>query len=136
MAQCVGLGAGRRGDVQREGGGRGGGVGGGTAEERRQRRVCRAEGREELAEEFLPAGAVQQRGAPWRVEECHMPIRLNPNCVGGPGCGAAGRRLERYTAVVAVRSSKGVTRRGEWPAVAARMGGCVNSRHARSNCRA
>ena len=33
MAQCVGLGAGRRGDVRREGGGGGGGVGGGTAEE-------------------------------------------------------------------------------------------------------
>ena len=33
VAQCVGLGAGRRGDVRREGGGRGGDVGGGTAEE-------------------------------------------------------------------------------------------------------
>ena len=33
MAQCVGPGAGRRGDVWREGGGRNGGVGGGTAEE-------------------------------------------------------------------------------------------------------
>ena len=43
-----------------------------------------------------------------------MPSRLNPNCVGGPGRGAAGRFSERYTAVVAVRSSKGVTRRGEW----------------------
>ena len=40
-----------------------------------------------------------------------MPSRLNPNCVGGPGRGAAGRRSERYTAVVAVRSSKGVTTR-------------------------
>ena len=73
-------------------------------------------------------------GASWGEEECHVPSRLNPNCVGGPGRGAAGRCSERYTAVVAVRSSKGVTRRGEWPAVAARMGGCVNRRHARSNC--
>ena len=75
-------------------------------------------------------------GAPWGEEECHMPSRLNPNCVGGLGRGAAGRCSDRYTAVVAVRSSKGVTRRGKRPAVAARMGGCVNRRHARSNCRA
>ena len=73
-------------------------------------------------------------GASWGEEECHMPSRLNPNCVRGPGRGAAGRCSGRYTAVVAVRSSKGVTRRGDWPAVAARMGGCVNRRHARSNC--
>ena len=33
MVQCVGLGAGQRGDVRREGGGRGGDVGRGTAEE-------------------------------------------------------------------------------------------------------
>ena len=33
VAQCVGLGAGRHGDVRREGEGRGGDVGGGTAEE-------------------------------------------------------------------------------------------------------
>ena len=24
-------------------------------------------------------------GAPWGEEECHMPSRLNPNCVGGLG---------------------------------------------------
>ena len=63
-----------------------------------------------------------------------MPSRLNPNCVRGPGCGEAGRCSERYTAVVAVRSSRGLTRRGEWPAVAGRMGGCVNTRHARIHC--
>ena len=27
-------------------------------------------------------------GAPWGEEECHMPSRLNPNCVGVPGRGA------------------------------------------------
>ena len=63
-----------------------------------------------------PAGpALSSRGgAPWGEVECHMPSKLNPHCVGGPGRGAAGRCSERYTAVVAVRSSKDVTRRGEW----------------------
>ena len=75
-------------------------------------------------------------GAPWGEVECHMPSILNPNCVGGPGRGAAGRWSVRYTAAVAVRSSKGEMRWGEWPAVADRTGGCVNRRHARSNCRA
>ena len=65
-----------------------------------------------------------------------MPSMLNPSCDGGPGSGAAGRWLVRKTVAVAVRSSKGELRRGVWPAVAASTGGCVNRRHARSNCRA
>ena len=75
-------------------------------------------------------------GAPWGEVECHMPSILNLDWVGGPGCGAAGRRLVRKTAALALRSSKGETRRGEWPTVAGSTGGCVNRRHARSNCRA
>ena len=96
----------------------------------------RAEGGEELQRNPARPALSSRGGAPWGEVECHMPSRLDPNCVGGPGRGAARRCSERYTAVVAVRSSKGVTRRGEWPAVAARMGGCVNRCHARSNCRA
>ena len=136
MAQCVRLGAGRRGDVRREGGG-----GAVTWEGARRRSdasdVCVVLKVERNSRRSSSRPALSSRGgAPWGEEECHMPSRLNPNCVGGPGRGAAGRWSERYTAVVAVRSSKEVTRRGEWPAVAARMGGCVNRRHTRSNCRA
>ena len=91
-------------------GGRGGGGGAVTWEGARRRSdasdvcvVLRVERRSRRS----PA-----RPALWGEEECHMPSRLNPNCVGGPGHGAAGRCSERYTAVVAVRSSKGVARRG------------------------
>ena len=75
-------------------------------------------------------------GVPWREEECRMPSMRSPGCVGGPGSGAMGRWLVRTTVAVAVRSSKGEQRRGEWPAVAASTGGFVNTRHARSICRA
>ena len=122
-------------------GGRGGGGGAATWEGARRRSdasdVCVVLRVERSSRRSSSRPALSSRGgAPWGEEECHMPSRLNPNCAGGPGRGAAGRCSERYNAVVAVRSSKGVTRRGEWPAVAARMGGCVNRRHARSNCRA
>ena len=121
-------------------GGRGGG-GAVTWEGARQRSdasdVCVVLRVERSSRRSSSRPALSSRGgALWVEEECHMPSRLNPNCVGGPGRGAAGRCSERYTAVVAVRTSKGVTRRGKWPAVAARMGGCVNRCHARSNCRA
>ena len=121
-------------------GGRGGG-GAVTWEGARQRSdasdVCVVLWLERSSRRSSSQPALSSRGgAPWGKEECHMPSRLNSNCIGGPGRGAAGRCSERYTAVVAVRSSKRVTRRGERLAVAARMGRCVNRRHARSNCRA
>ena len=75
-------------------------------------------------------------GVPRGEEECQIPSMLNPSCVGGPGSGAVGRWLVRKMAAVGVRSSKGELRWGAWPAVTASTGGCVNRRHARSNCRA
>ena len=69
-------------------------------------------------------------------EKCRLPSMLNPSYDGGAGSRAAGSWLVRKIVAVAVRSSKGELRRGAWPAVAASTGGCVNRRHARSNCRA
>ena len=63
VPQCEGPGAGRGGDVRREGGGWCCDLGGGLAEEGRRQRVRRAEGWEELPEEPFPAGSVHQRGA-------------------------------------------------------------------------
>ena len=107
------LGAGRSGDVRREGGAGGTNVAGGLAEDARQRSVCRAEGGEEFSEERSPVGQLSSGGV--------------------PGSGAAGRWLVRKTVAVAVWSLKGELRHGAWPAVATSTGGCVNRRHARSN---
>ena len=60
----------------------------------------------------------------------------NPGCDGGPGSGAAVRWLVRKTVAVAVLRSNGELRKVVWPAVAASTGGCMNRRHARSNCKA
>ena len=81
-------------------GGRGGG--GAVAWEGARRRTDASDvcvvlrvGRSSLRSSSRPALS-SRGGAPWGEEECHMPSRLNPNCVGGPGRGAAGRRPERY----------------------------------------
>ena len=137
VAQWEGLCAGRRGDVRREGGGGGAVTWEGARRRSDARDVCVVPRVERSSRRSPSRPALSSSaGTLWGEVECHMPSILNPNCVGGPGRGAAGRRSERYTVVVAVRSSRGETRRGEWPAVAAMMGGCVNRRHARSNCRA
>ena len=89
MPQGERLGAGRSGDVRREGGGGGGrDVPGGLAEDGRQRRVCRAEAAEEFSEECRPVGTVKQLGGcrgGWRSATCSA--CGTPAVTGGRGAG-------------------------------------------------
>ena len=70
-------------------GGRGGG--GAVAWEGARRRsdasdVCVVLRVEKSSRRSSSRPALSSRGgAPWGEEGCHMPSRLNPNCVGGPG---------------------------------------------------
>ena len=78
-----------------------GGRGGGATWEGARRRsdvsdVCVVLRVERSSRRSPSVPALSSRGgAPWGEVECHMPSILNPNYVGGPGCGAAGRRSVR-----------------------------------------
>ena len=136
MPQGERLGAGRSGDVRRERGSAGADMWLGALQRMDVNDVCvvlRVE-RSSVRSATLSA-LLSSEGVPWGLEECHMPRMLNPSCDGGPGSGAAGSWLVKKTVAVAMRNSKGELRRGAWPTAAAITGGCVNRRHARSNCK-
>ena len=106
VPQREGLGAGRSGDVRREGGGGGAVMWLGVWRRRVVSNVCvvlRVES-SSVTSAALPALS-SRGGVPWGEEECHMPSMLNPSCDGEPGSGAVGRWLVRKTVAVAVRSS-------------------------------